>query len=458
MLFQTSLGIDIQENALCLVCLRGSSRAVQLVSQAVYPLEEGIRQGNIDTIKGLIQEFLTENRVSPAAVFLGLPRSMAILKYITLPLSVKENLRESLGYEMKKYFPFSAEDIYFDFQMISEDKSAGRLKLLFVAIKRVDMAPYLDISRQLALRFSGVEISSTALANCFFREKGKSREPFFSFIYSNGEKLELGFLSQGLLVYSRALSRKASGNTDLESVERGLKKMVEAHALPEKPLAAVFCGLDGDRPMFDNLNEDIGMDIRMMDLSSTGVSSSTALPAYGLALKGLRNVPMDINLLPSGLRKKPNRIGIYMMFILAGFVLLGALAWGGSNVLRHHWALEQLDGELQQLRSKIKKIELIEAKKNDLESRARSLGRLRQGSVPVLDVLKELSVRTPKDAWLKQFDFSEKGIQIRGEADSASSLIPLLEASPIFKDVAFLSAITKGRNGKENFRIGLSLY
>ena len=238
----------------------------------------------------------------------------------------------------------------------------------------------------------------------------------------------------------------------------GLRKAAEAHASPENPLSAVCCGLEGDRSIFDVLTENIGMDIRMMDLSGTGLSSSTALPAYGLALKGLRNVPMDINLLPSDLRKKPNRVGIYMMFILAGFALLGALAWGGSNILRHHWALEQLDGELQQLRSKIKKIELIETKKNDLENRVRSLSRLRQGSAPVLDVLKELSVRIPQDAWLKQFDFSEKGIQIRGEADSASSLIPLLEASPMFKDVAFLSAITKGRNGKENFRIGLSLH
>jgi general secretion pathway protein L len=146
------------------------------------------------------------------------------------------------------------------------------------------------------------------------------------------------------------------------------------------------------------------------------------------------------------------------MFILASMALLGALTWGGGNVLRHHWALESLDGELQQLRSKMKKIEQVRAQKYELENRTRSLSDLRQGSAPVLDVLKELSVRIPQDAWLKQFDFSEKGIQIRGEAVSASNLIPLLEASPMFKNVAFLSAITKGQNGKENFRVGLSLY
>ena len=197
----------------------------------------------------------------------------------------------------------------------------------------------------------------------------------------------------------------------------------------------------------------------MVDLSRAGgLSSSAALPAYGLALKGVRNVAMNINLLPPALRKKPSRVGVYMMFILVSIALLGALAWGGSSILRYHWALENLDGEIQQLRSKMKKIEQIQTQKNELENRLHTLNDLCQGSVPVLDILKELSVRIPQDAWLKQFDFSEKGIHIRGEADSASNLIPLLEASPMFGDVAFLSAITKGRNGRENFRIGLSLH
>jgi hypothetical protein len=36
-------------------------------------------------------------------------------------------------------------------------------------------------------------------------------------------------------------------------------------------------------------------------------------------------------------------------------------------------------------------------------------------------------------------------------------LIPLLAASPLLKDVAFLSPITKGRDGKERFRIGFKV-
>jgi general secretion pathway protein L len=77
--------------------------------------------------------------------------------------------------------------------------------------------------------------------------------------------------------------------------------------------------------------------------------------------------------------------------------------------------------------------------------------------LPALNILKDLSRRIPEGAWVRKFDFSDKGVQIEGHADSASELIPLLETSPLFKDVAFLSPITKSKDGKERFRIGLKI-
>jgi len=74
-------------------------------------------------------------------------------------------------------------------------------------------------------------------------------------------------------------------------------------------------------------------------------------------------------------------------------------------------------------------------------------------------VIKELSERIPKSAWLLRFAYSDKGskIEIEGWADSASELIPLLEDSPLLKEVGFLSSITRSPAGKERFRIGLKL-
>jgi len=140
---------------------------------------------------------------------------------------------------------------------------------------------------------------------------------------------------------------------------------------------------------------------------------------------------------------------------LAGLLLLSAFSWGGGNILRHKLKLDHLDTEIKRLSSEIKKVDQLQAEGKKIEDRIDYLDTLAQGGVPVLEILKDLSDRIPKNAWVRRFSFSEKGIEIEGQADAASELIPLLEASPLFRDKMFLSALTK-RHGQERFKIGLN--
>jgi len=455
MLFQISLGVDIRENGLCLACLKASSRNIQLVAHAAYPFEEGITEGEKpNAISGLIQDFIRENRISPTSVFLGLRRDTAILRYLEFPIAVKENLRETLGYEMEKYVPFGAEDAYFDFQVISEDKAAGRLQLLLVVVKKDTISPFLETSRLLGIGISGVEVSSTALADYFFSVGEKGGQACKSFIYKSEQSLELGLVQDGILRYSRVL---LLDEDIMEVIPTALETIRQESGEGEEPLDVLFCGAETDIPLLEGLYGKDGINISLLDLSSARIPSAAVIVAYGLALKGVRKTSMNINLLPPSLRKKPSRFKLYAMFGLMSLVFLGSLAWGGGVFFQHQWTLEHLEKEIGRLGAQLKEIERTGATKKNLEDRIDHLNTLRRGGPPVLDVLRELSERVPEDAWVNKFDFSEKSVQIQGEASSASELIPLLEASPMFGDVAFLSAITKARNAKEKFRIGLSL-
>ena len=80
-------------------------------------------------------------------------------------MAVKENLRGTLLYEMEKYVPLPVGDIYFDYQIIAEDKEANKLKILLVVVKKEFIDPYLDPENPLGAGISGIEINSTALAN-----------------------------------------------------------------------------------------------------------------------------------------------------------------------------------------------------------------------------------------------------------------------------------------------------
>jgi len=67
-------------------------------------------------------------------------------------------------------------------------------------------------------------------------------------------------------------------------------------------------------------------------------------------------------------------------------------------------------------------------------------------------VLRELTETLPASAWLQALTMDRQGVELTGQADGASALIPLLEASSQLERVEFTSPVTKAQ-GKEQFRI-----
>ena len=67
-------------------------------------------------------------------------------------------------------------------------------------------------------------------------------------------------------------------------------------------------------------------------------------------------------------------------------------------------------------------------------------------------VLRELTETLPAGAWLQALTMDRQGVELTGQADGASALIPLLEASSRLERVEFTSPVTKTQ-GKEQFRI-----
>ena len=144
------------------------------------------------------------------------------------------------------------------------------------------------------------------------------------------------------------------------------------------------------------------------------------------------------------------------MFVLMGLFILSAATWGGGNIVSQQLHLSKLDSEIDRLRAEVTNFDRIRKKCNDVEKKVAYLSTLRGGSPSVLNIIRELSQRVPKSAWISKFTFSAKGVEIEGWAKSASELIPILETSPLFRDVSFRSSITRNKSGNERFRIGLS--
>ncbi len=456
MYFQASVGINIEGNRVSLVYMKGSFKGLCLAAHAVYPLDKENPEEKTKEIRNYVNEFLAEHGILSADIFLGVPRELAMLRFIELPLAVKENLRGTVLYEMEKYVPLPVGDIYFDCQIIAEDKEANKLTVLLIVVKKEFIDPYLDRENPLGEGISGIEINSTALVNYLSCKPNTPNADTYAVMCLGSDHLELSLIKKRLLNYSRYVKIEQKGSSlqclILEELELCKKilgpEQVRLEVVSCGPGAGSVVGLLKDR-------EEIGL--RPMELSGTGIPSDVLAPAYGLALKGMQKVPMDINFLPAGLRKKAGKIGYYTMFVLAGLFIVSILAWGGSTILHQKRVSDRLNSEMKQLSAEVAGINQTEAKLKELEKKIDAINTLRQRHVPVLSILRDLSKEIPEGAWLDRLAFTDKGGEIEGYADSASALIPLLAASPLLKDVAFLSPITKGKDGKERFRIGFKV-
>ncbi|MDO8720901.1 MAG: pilus assembly protein PilM [Syntrophales bacterium] len=456
MYFQASVGIHIESNRVSLVYLKRSLKGLCLAAHAIYPLEKEDPEEKTAEIRKYVNEFLRGHRISSADIFLGIRRDLTILRYIELPIAVKENLRGTLLYEMEKYVPLPVSDIYFDCQIIAEDKEANKLKVLLIIVKKEFIDPYLDLENRLGAGISGIEINSTAFANYLSYKPNTPNADTYAIVCLGSEHLELSLVKKRLLNYSRQVKiDKKAGSLQCLILEE-LELLRKTLGPEQGRLEVVLCGTDADS-VVELLKERGDIGLRPLDLSRTGIPSDLLAPAYGLALKGIQKAPMDINLLPVGLRKKVSKIGYYTMFVLAVLFILSIFAWGGSNILHQKRVSDKLSSEMKQLGTEVADINRTQARLKELENKIDAINTLRQRHLPVLSILGDLTKEIPEGAWLDRIAITDKGGEIEGYANSASALIPLLAVSPLLKDVAFLSPITKGKDGKERFRIGFKV-
>lgn len=387
LIFQSSLGIQIHGETVAVVYLKTSLKGIQVGGHGLYSLErDQPLKERLTLIRRLIAEVRQEYKIGKADVFIGIPDDVCMFREISFPLAVKENLRDTLRYEMEKYIPLTAEDVYFDYQIIEEKRDKNFFKAILVVAKKNAVDPYIEFCKTLSPGVLGADAALTAEANG--------------------------------LAYA---GRKKPG-----SVNTLAEMMKKQPASPEQ-------------------------------LASLGLPSPELLPAFGLALRGLWNTPFQINLLPPAFRRKPGRMGYYIMIILFISTLIAGVMWGGGFLIRRHMAVKALDAQMSHLEDEVRAVEQTRERIKTIESRFERMKNLNERHVVILDILRELTQMIPNTAWVQEFSLKDNKIYLDGYAASASDLIPLLEDSPLFKNVVFLSTIVKEKDGKERFRIGFEL-
>ncbi len=165
-----------------------------------------------------------------------------------------------------------------------------------------------------------------------------------------------------------------------------------------------------------------------------------------------------VNLLPPEKRRKPQKAyRLVNYFLLLAFVLLlfGNLA---LPIWQKMGYAKTLEGELERYKKDSAEAVALRGKLEQAELENRFLESKKRNALQLTQILNELSLVIPDDTWLSNFELREDSVHLHGQSVASAALIPLIDASPLFRNVSFRSPVTQNRqNNTERFHISAEL-
>jgi len=382
-------------------------------------------------------------------VALGLGRALVSVKPIELP-AVTGDVRDMVRFDLDRHLPFSSEDAAFDFAPLPADPEAAQgappaRRVLVVAADRRVFDSALKLTE--GLRPVSLTVAPHDLTALASPERGHR----VVWVHRALGAADLLFLVGS----SVALSRNVPGGDDAVVADEVRKSLIAARW---RSCDAVWVSGDDVEGALAGELARLGAPVEAPPWTPRARVHLDALPTeqpgalmLALAVASAPRVPV-LDLLPPALR--PRRVTSAQaasigMGLLSIVLMFGALV---VPTLRDTRYLSRVNAEINRLDPDVRSVERL---LGELERKRRLLATMEEAQTPAvrpLPVLRELTELLPSDAWLTTVSMDSKGIELTGQANSASALIPLLENSPRFERVEFASPVTRGRD-REQFRI-----
>ena len=478
--FLTSAGLYIAGDRLVLVRLRKQMLKLSLLEQEGRELALGDGRQAISELTGWVTEDVREIALKTEgdsyeralrqammsllphlnardAIYLCLPRDQAMTQEVFLPLAAQDNLQQVLEYEIERQLPFKRDDIYYDFYPVG--KKGEKLSVYVFAVPKKALDGLLGLLNSFGIKPKGVETTATALANylLFTGAPGAGGAAMVAAHAKDWEMIGVQIKDSRwkptteLLYCHRFPAADWAKGPAQELLQEGLNQVPQFYRC-------------GDLAPLNGLAED--KLAGATDLTTLGAErlkglpqplDPEVLPAIGAALRGVREASLSANFLRHEANGEGGNTFSLINTMLAVLLLIALLGWGASFPIKDELRLRQLQNENQKIEPGIKALRAEETQLAQLRKESSLLANLDQRRGEVLRVLDELSKVVPNNAYFSNLRYRAGSLEIQGNAENASALIPLLERSPVFENVGFNAPSNRGRDNRETFSLKADL-
>lgn len=195
-----SFGLDISDFSIKIAQLKRKRKGFELKSFNRFALEQGIiQEGEIKNEKKFIEmlrKAITESkgdRIRTKYAICSLPEQHAFVKVIKFPKMGINEVKEAIKWEAEANIPFSLDEVYFSWQIISSEKD-NHIDVLINAVPRKLADKYLEVLRVAGIEPIVFEIESTAITRSLIKENTALKPTLI---------IDLGFNRTSFVIFSK---------------------------------------------------------------------------------------------------------------------------------------------------------------------------------------------------------------------------------------------------------------
>jgi Tfp pilus assembly protein PilN len=432
-----SIGLSLEDGRLTVVAVGGRDRLTHFVVEGV------------ENPATALDAELSARKLRARHIHVGLDRRSVVVKTLELPRASGGDLGQMVGFELERHLPFPPDEARFSWIELPSGADESR-HLLVAACGRRAVERALGLVAGAKRRPAAITVACHDLP-AFLPRALPARRAVWA--HRHGNNTDLLLLIGRTLLISRSVAITDPAGLASE-IQRSLPLVSwseceavwisgdDAAAWIAAPELAAILDAPVSAPPYAARQ---GALVATLPAEACGA----ALLSLGVAL-GSRRPALD--LLPVELRPWTlSRAQLVTAGIASVTALLG-LTLAFAHVAKAERYLGRLTEEIRRLDPQATAVDALAAERVRNRRVLAGLDSVQRGSLPALPALRELTEALPDTAWLQALSMDREGVELTGQADAASQLIPLLEASRWLERVEFTSPVTK-LQGKEQFRI-----
>ena len=106
-----------------------------------------------------VRELLQQHELTEVSRDLLLSEEVVLRTEVVMPLAAEANLRQALAYEMDRHTPFEAEEVFYQWRILSRDREAGQLHFELYVTPREPIEAHIELLTRLGLAPTGVDVA-----------------------------------------------------------------------------------------------------------------------------------------------------------------------------------------------------------------------------------------------------------------------------------------------------------